>query len=168
MPNNDIETRVTEVEKKQAVTDAKFDAFIQEMRDFKNEMRQQNEMRAKEIDDLRKETNDKFRQMDEKFEKMNAKFDAKFEKMDAKFEKMNEKIDAKFNQLENKMESINQYAHQMFIAAAIGIGAMILTVVAPLIFSSIKSADKEVTEPKAAVETSIDRATLSEGVDHNG
>ena len=34
---------------------------------------------------------------------------------------------------------------------------MILTVVAPLIFSSIKSADKEVAEPKAAVETSIDR-----------
>ena len=157
MPNNDIETRVTEVEKKQAVTDAKFDAFIQEMRDFKIEMRQQNEMRAKEIDDLRKETNDKFSQMD-----------AKFEKMDAKFEKMNEKIDAKFNQLESKMESINQYAHQMFIAAAIGIGAMILTVVAPLIFSSIKSADKEIPESKPAVETSIDRATLSEGVDHNG
>ena len=144
----DIETRVTEVEKKQAVTDAKIDAFIQEMRDFKNEMRQQNEMRAKEIDDLRKETNDKFRQMDEKFEKMDAKFDAKFDK-----------IDAKFSQLENKMESINQYAHQMFIAAAIGIGAMILTVVAPLIFSSIKSADKEIPEPKPAVETSIDRTS---------
>ena len=137
----DIETRITEVEKKQAVTDAKFDAFIQEMRDFKNEMRQQNEMRAKEIDDLRKETNDKFSQMDAKFEKMDAK------------------IDAKFNQLESKMESINQYAHQMFIAAAIGIGAMILTVVAPLIFSSIKSADKEIPEPKPAVETSIDRTS---------
>ena len=50
----DIETRVTEVEKKQAVTDAKIDAFIQEMRDFKNEMRQQNEMRANEIRDLQK------------------------------------------------------------------------------------------------------------------
>ena len=137
----DIETRITEVEKKQAVTDAKFDAFIQEMRDFKIEMRERDTQRAKEIDDLRKETNDKFSQMDAKFEKMDAK------------------IDAKFNQLESKMESINQYAHQMFIAAAIGIGAMILTVVAPLIFSSIKSADKEIPEPKPAVETSIDRTS---------
>ena len=49
-----IETRVGNLETKAAVHDEKFDAFIREMQDFKNEMRQQNEMRAKEISDLRK------------------------------------------------------------------------------------------------------------------
>ena len=112
MAENNIEKRVGDVEARQAVQDAKFDAFMQslndfkqEMRDFKNEIRQQNEMRAKEIADLRAET------------------DRKLEKIDERFDKMDSKID-----------SINHYAHQMFIAAAIGIAAMILTVVAPLFF----------------------------------
>ena len=127
----DIEERVTEVEKKQAVADAKFDAFMQEMRDFKTEIRQQNEMRAKEIADIRAET------------------DRKLEKIDERFDKMYSKID-----------SINHYAHQMFIAAAIGIAAMILTVVAPLIFSAFKAATAPEQTP--AVQTQLDRASSSE------
>ena len=134
----DIEERVTEVEKKQAVADAKFDAFMQslndfkqEMRDFKNEIRQQNEMRAKEIADIRAET------------------DRKLEKIDERFDKMYSKID-----------SINHYAPQMFIAAAIGIAAMILTVVAPLIFSAFKAATAPEQTP--AVQTQLDRASSSE------
>ena len=127
----DIEERVTEVEKRQAVADAKFDAFMQEMRDFKNEMRQQNEMRAKDIADLRQET------------------DRKLEKIDERFDKMYSKID-----------SINHYAPQMFIAAAIGIAAMILTVVAPLIFSAFKAATAPEQTP--AVQTQLDRASSSE------
>ena len=127
----DIEERVTEVEKRQAVADAKFDAFMQEMRDFKNEMRQQNEMRAKDIADLRQETDRKLEKIDERFDKMDAKID-----------------------------SINHYAHQMFIAAAIGIAAMILTVVAPLIFSAFKAATAPEQTP--AVQTQIDRAPSSE------
>ena len=42
----DVETRVSSLE-------TKIDMFIQEMRDFKNEMRQQNEMRAQESAELR-------------------------------------------------------------------------------------------------------------------
>ena len=42
-----------EVQTKLALQDAKFDAFVQEMRDFKNEMREQNQMRATEIQEIR-------------------------------------------------------------------------------------------------------------------
>ena len=106
MSDNNLETRVNELEKKQVSIDTKLDAFIQEMRDFKAEMRQQNEMRAAEIRDLRQETDKKV-----------------------------ERIEKKIDQLETKMDSVNKYAHQMFLAAAIGIGAMILTVVVPMISS---------------------------------
>ena len=43
----------SEVQTKLALQDAKFNAFVQEMRDFKNEMRQQNQMRAEEIREIR-------------------------------------------------------------------------------------------------------------------
>ncbi len=43
----------SEVQTKLALQDAKFDAFVQEMRDFKNEMRAQNQMWATEIQELR-------------------------------------------------------------------------------------------------------------------
>ncbi|MBR2775401.1 MAG: hypothetical protein IKD73_10495 [Selenomonadaceae bacterium] len=45
----------SEVQMKLALQDAKFNAFVEEMRDFKDEMRQQNQMRAEEIRDLRNE-----------------------------------------------------------------------------------------------------------------
>ena len=44
-----------EVQMKLALQDAKFNAFVQEMRDFKDEMRQQNQMRAEEIREIRQE-----------------------------------------------------------------------------------------------------------------
>ena len=56
MSDNNIETRVSDLEIRMAVQDEKFNAFMQEMRDFKTEMRQQNEMRAAEIRELRQET----------------------------------------------------------------------------------------------------------------
>ena len=128
MVDNNVEQRVSDVEKRQAVLDAKFDAFIDEMRDFKQEMRQQNEMRAREIMELRRETDKKF-----------------------------DKIDEKFDRLESKIDSVNMYAHQMFIAAAIGIGAMILTVVAPLIISSLKSVDEPQIKPQATIQTQVEQ-----------
>ena len=146
MVDNNVEQRVSDVEKRQAVLDAKFDAFIDEMRDFKQEMRQQNEMRAREIMELRRET-------DKKFERMEAKFDQKFDKIDQKFDK----IDEKFDRLESKIDSVNMYAHQMFIAAAIGIGAMILTVVAPLIISSLKTVDEPQIKPQATIQTQVEQ-----------
>ena len=42
-----------DVQTKLALQDAKFNAFVEEMRDFKDEMRQQNQMRAEEIREIR-------------------------------------------------------------------------------------------------------------------
>ncbi len=50
---DNMERRVTDLEKKQVVQDAKFEAFMQEMRDFKTEMRDRDNQRAREISELR-------------------------------------------------------------------------------------------------------------------
>ena len=49
---------------------SKVDDFIQEMKDFKNEMRQQNQMRANEIEASRKRNDELNVKIDEKFEKI--------------------------------------------------------------------------------------------------
>ena len=48
-----FEKRLNVVENKVASLETKFDMFIDEMRDFKTEMRQQNQMRAEEIREIR-------------------------------------------------------------------------------------------------------------------
>lgn len=48
------ETINNEVQLKLALQDAKFNQFMEEMKDFKTEMRQQNQMRAAEISEIRK------------------------------------------------------------------------------------------------------------------
>ena len=47
------EKRLNAVENKVTSLETKFDMFMQEMRDFKTEMRQQNQMRAAEIREIR-------------------------------------------------------------------------------------------------------------------
>ena len=42
-----------EVQTKLALQDAKFNSFVQEMRDFKEEMRQQNQLRAEDMREIR-------------------------------------------------------------------------------------------------------------------
>ncbi len=53
MATNNIEERVITIE-------SKMDAFIEEMREFKQEMRDRDNRRATEINDLRKESDRKF------------------------------------------------------------------------------------------------------------
>ena len=92
-----IETRVGNLETKAAVHDEKFDAFIREMQDFKQEVRQQNEMRANEISVLR------------------------------------QKHDEDMQAMRTDMQSIAREVRNLFLTAAIGIGAMFLTVVYTII-----------------------------------
>lgn len=51
------EKRLNAVENKVTSLETKFDMFMQEMRDFKAEMRQQNQMRAEEIREIRASIN---------------------------------------------------------------------------------------------------------------
>ena len=52
-----FEKRLSNVENRVTSLETKFEMFIDEMRDFKSEMRQQNEMRAAEIREIRSSIN---------------------------------------------------------------------------------------------------------------
>ena len=53
-----FERRLSNVENRVTSLETKFEMFIDEMRDFKTEMRQQNEMRAAEIREIRSSIDD--------------------------------------------------------------------------------------------------------------
>ena len=121
----DVEKRVEKLEEKQfnlevqvSNLSTKVDAFIEEMRDFKNETRSQNLLRAKEIAELR-----------QKQDAAQAKHDAEMreanEKHAAEMKELNEKIDSKFDKLASQIQNIA-------IAAVIGVGAIVWAVVSAL------------------------------------
>ena len=83
---DDTERRVSSLEARTSVIEAKIDQFI-------GEMRQQNEMRAQEISDLRK------------------------------------KQEADMSSLRNEIQGVGREVRNLFLTAAIGIGAMFATVV---------------------------------------
>ena len=59
-----------DVQRQLALQDAKFNAFVEEMRDFKNEMRQQNQMRAEEIREIRQDMKNMQASLDVKIDNM--------------------------------------------------------------------------------------------------
>ena len=95
--------RITSLEQQVSNVLTKMDMFIAELRDFKTETRQQNEMRAMEIAELRK-----------KDDAMNARIDEKFSKIDEKFEKI-------LTQIQN-----------MAIATVVGVGAIVWAIVSAM------------------------------------
>ena len=95
--------------------ETKFEMFMQsvkesneilkaELKDFKDEMRQQNQMRADEISEIRQKNEENACEIRQKNEELNAKIDDKFERL--------------LNQLQN-----------MAIAAVVGVGAVVAAVV---------------------------------------
>ena len=64
------EERIITVERRVDNLETKFELFMQEMRDFKTEMRQQNQMRAEEIREIRQD-----------MKTMQANLDAKIDNM---------------------------------------------------------------------------------------
>ena len=59
-----------DVQRQLALQDAKFNTFVEEMRDFKNEMRQQNKMRAEEIREIRQDMKNMQASLDAKIDGM--------------------------------------------------------------------------------------------------
>ena len=59
-----------DVQRQLALQDAKFNTFVEEMRDFKNEMRQQNKMRAEEIMEIRQDMKNMQASLDAKIDGM--------------------------------------------------------------------------------------------------
>ena len=70
MAETELEGRMRVVENKVVSLETKFDMFIEEMRDFKAEMRQQNQMRAAEISELRRDMKDMQKSLDDKIDGM--------------------------------------------------------------------------------------------------
>ena len=101
----DVERRITTLE-------SNVNNLIEELRDFKTEMRQQNQMRAEELRNLQ------------------SRQDAAQEKHDSDMREMNKKIDDKFDKLSEQI-------HTMTIAAVVGFGA-IAAEVGGLVFAAFK------------------------------
>ncbi|MBR4641803.1 MAG: hypothetical protein IKO74_03660 [Selenomonadaceae bacterium] len=59
-----------DVQRQLALQDAKFNTFVEEMRDFKNEMLQQNKMRAEEIREIRQDMKNMQASLDAKIDGM--------------------------------------------------------------------------------------------------
>ena len=94
------------------------DMFIDEMRDFKNEMRQQNEMRAAEIarvdakiEKLREQYNADMKAFAKQREEDNAKHDADIKDL-------NKKIDEKFDKMSSQF-------HNTAITTLLGVGGIV-------------------------------------------
>ena len=143
MMADNIEQRMTEIEKKQAVQDERFNSFMrsmddfrQEMRDFKQEMRNKDNQRAAEILELRQ------------------KQDAQHAQHEANMQKINERIDKNTN-------DIRKEVHNIFLVAIIGIGTLLLTVIAPLVSSYFKG-NAQPPAPQSTVQRQIERMPSDE------
>lgn len=102
--NNDVDRRVDKLE-------TKFEMFMQESRDMRQEMRDRDNQRAAEIRELRQDMKD-----------MQKDFYTKMDNMDAK-------LDKKIDKLESKIESIGNHVRNLSVAAIIGVATIAVTVV---------------------------------------
>ena len=147
---DNIEQRMTEIEKKQAVQDERFNSFMRSMDDFKQEMRDfKQEMR-----DFKQEMRDKDNQRAAEIRELRQKQDAQHAQHEADMQKINERIDKNTNDIRNEV-------HNIFLVAAIGIGTLLLTVIAPLVSSYFKANEKP-PAPQATVQRHIERMPSDE------
>ena len=93
------ETINNDVQMKLALQDVKFAAFMDEMKDFKTEMREQNKMRAAEMAELRQS-----------------------------IEEINKSTDAKIASIDAKIDSTNKHIRNLSYTSIAAIAAMVITV----------------------------------------
>ena len=91
--NNEVQTRL-------AVHDEKFNAFLREMQDFKNEMRDRDNQRHAENEELRQSIKEIY-----------------------------QATDAKIAEIRNTVDSTNKHISNFFYTSLVAIGAMLLTVI---------------------------------------
>ena len=107
--NTDIEARISSLE-------TKFEMFMREMSDFKQEMRDRDNQRAEDIREMRKKH-------DSDMKEMNQRFYSKFDAMDAK-------VDANFKEFAKQL-------HSNFVQTMIGVGA-IMAAIGGLLIAALK------------------------------
>ena len=107
--NTNIEARISSLE-------TKFEMFMREMSDFKQEMRDRDNQRAEDIREMRKKH-------DSDMKEMNQRFYAKFDAMDAK-------VEANFKEFAKQL-------HSNFVQTMIGVGA-IMAAIGGLLIAALK------------------------------
>ena len=103
------EEKIVRIDNKVDVWAAKVDAFIQEMRDFKTEMRDRDNQRAAEIAALRAESI------------------ASDKAIRAEMAENNRKMTEEVSAIKTEMKGLDKYFHNLTIAAMVGIGALALS-----------------------------------------
>ena len=97
----ELESKVNVLEIKTNTIESKVDAFIQEMRDFKTEMRDRDNQRAAEIREIRQSQ-----------------------------EAMRKDMYAVVDRMDQKIDGIGKFVQNLTIATMVGIGAVVVGVVA--------------------------------------
>ena len=101
------------------------DDIKEQMTDMRMEMRDRDNQRHAEIMALQKKHDADIREL-------RAESNAKFDKIDAKFAQIDEKfdkIDEKFERMDNKIDNLINHSHNLFVAASVGIGAVLIGIV---------------------------------------
>lgn len=99
-----------EVQTKLALHDEKFDAFLREMQSFREEMRQQNQMRANEMRD-----------------KDNQRH-AEIAEFRNEIKEISKATDAKIDEIRQSVQSIQDSGRNQTIVTFLGIAAMVVAV----------------------------------------
>ena len=102
-----LETKFATLSEQFSATMARVDSLVGEMRDFKNEMRQQNQMRAEEMRD-------------------------RDNKRAAEIVELRQKQDADRKALEDKIDRLGDKIQNIVIAAVVGFGAIVFAAVSIL------------------------------------
>ena len=115
----------SEVQMKLAMQDAKFNAFVEEMRDFKTELRDRDNQRAAEIQELRQRQDAAQAKHDADMKEMRQKHDADMADMNQRFYSKFDAMDAKIDRLGDKIQTL-------VITAVVGFGAILVAVISAL------------------------------------
>ena len=102
------EKKLNDVDKRVSNLETTFNMFMQEMRDFKTELRDRDNRRAAEIAELRQ------------------KQDAAQAKHDADMKELQKSFYAKMDNMDAKIDSINKHVQNLTVAAIVGIGAAVI------------------------------------------
>ncbi len=124
----ELENRVSNIE-------TKLDMFIEEMRDLKKEIRQQNEMRAAEIREMSKKHDADMKEMRQNHE---ADMKEMRQNHEADMKEMRQKQEADMKEIRNSLDGMGKHVRNISIAAIVGIGAISASVIGFFITTLLK------------------------------
>ena len=117
-----------EVQMKLAMQDAKFNVFMQEMRDFKAEMRDRDNQRAAEIRNLDNQVRNLDNKRTAEMRELDNKRMAEMRELDNKRESAMREIRSSIQNVQNSMRDMQASNSNLNIVTIIGIAAIVIAV----------------------------------------